>query len=362
MPRFRPDLEGLLTYVPGRPIDEVAREIGIPPEEIVKLASNESPHGPFPGVADAVLAAASESSRYPDNEAFELTGALARLEGVSPANIWLGAGSTGILGCVAVGLGGPGTSAVYSWPSFIMYRIISRWAMTESIEISLDPDYTHDLSAMAAAIRGDTTVSYVCNPNNPTGTVVSADDLERFIGAVPEQTLVVVDEAYHHFVDDPSYRTAIPMATGRRNVVVLRTLSKVFALAGHRIGYAIGCADTLENLKRTQAPFTVGAISQTAALTSLSQEDELKRRVEQNSLGRDQLQAGLAQRVVDYVPSQANFVFMKLGSDSEKITDLFLSQGVIVRPMSGGWIRVTVGTPAENDLFLAAIDKIRSRS
>jgi histidinol-phosphate aminotransferase len=358
MPRFRPDLDGLLTYVPGRPIEDVAREIGIGPEEIVKLASNESPDGPFPGVADAVLVAALESNRYPDNDAFELTRALADFEGVAEENLWLGAGSTGILGCIAYGLGGPGTSAVYAWPSFVMYRIISRWSMTESIEVGLDEQFAHDLDAMVDAIRDDTTVVYICNPNNPTGTTVSGDAMDRFLRSIPDHALVVVDEAYHHFVDDPDYRSSVATTLERPNVVVLRTLSKVFALAGHRVGYAIGHPGTLDNLKRTQAPFTVGVLAQAAALASLPQTSELKRRVDQNREGRRQIEEELASRGVPFVPSQANFVYMKPGAPPEGAADSLLSQGIVVRPMSRGWIRVTVGTPEENQAFLHALERL----
>lgn len=360
MPRFRPDLDGLLTYVPGRPIEEVSREIGIDPDKIAKLASNESPEGPFPGVTEAVLAAAVDSNRYPDNDAFELGDELARRESVSREALWLGAGSTGLLGAVAYGVGGPGTSAVYAWPSFVMYRIISRWAMTESIEVGLDDRHAHDLEAMSSSLRHDTTIVYVCNPNNPSGTTVPGGDLETFIESIPDRTLVVVDEAYHHFVEDSTYRSAVPLALQTPNVIVLRTLSKVYALAGHRVGYAIGAPDTLEKLKRTQAPFTVSSLAQAAALASLPQEAELKRRIVANRDARQKMQAALDEKGVPYVPSQANFVFMRPGPPSGTVFEQLLSQGVIVRPMSRGWVRVTLGTPEENETFLNALDQVVS--
>jgi histidinol-phosphate aminotransferase len=356
MPHFRPDLEGLVTYAPGRPIDEVAREIGMDPDDIVKLASNESPEGPFPGVADAVARVLIGSNRYPDSDVHDLTLAMADELGVAPDQVWFGAGSTGLLGAIALSMGGQGTSAVYAWPSFVMYRIISRWAATEAVEVPVDTRYAHDLDAMREAIRADTTVVYVCNPNNPTGTIVPGDALDEFVRSVPESVLVVVDEAYHHFVSDPSYRSSVGLATELPNVVVLRTFSKVYGLAAHRIGYAVGDGDLVRILRRTQAPFTVSAAAQAAAIASLGDDLELQRRVNANVAGRHHLSGVFAERGLEHTESQTNFVYFKLGDDSEAAASSFLRQGVIVRPLAGGWIRVTIGTPAENERFVSALD------
>ncbi|HEY5889887.1 MAG TPA: histidinol-phosphate transaminase [Acidimicrobiia bacterium] len=358
MPRFRPDLDGLVSYLPGRPIEEVAREVGIEPAGIIKLASNESPFGPFPGVGEAVAAAMGESNRYPDNDGYLLTQALANHLGVGEEFLWLGAGSTGLLGSIAYGLGGAGTSALYAWPSFVMYRIISRWSMTEPIEVRLDADYKHELSAMLAAVRADTSVIYLCNPNNPTGTVVGGEDVTRFVDSVPDSVVVVVDEAYHHFVSDPDYRSALPMAMERPNVVVLRTLSKVFALAAHRVGFAVGMPETLNALRRTQAPFTVNTAAQVAATTTLLQADEVEKRIAANAEGREVVTAALADRAILHAHSETNFVFLKIGDDSNATARQFLQRGIIIRPMSGGWIRVTVGTPVETAAFVDALDQI----
>jgi histidinol-phosphate aminotransferase len=356
MPRLRPDLDGLVTYVPGRPIEEVARDLGIDPAAIIKLASNESPYGPFSGVAEAVARAVGDSNRYPDNEAHLLTVVLADHLSVDRKHLWLGAGSTGLLGSIAYGAGGPGTSAVYAWPSFVMYRIISRWSMTEPIEVRLNESFTHDLSAIRGAIRPDTTLVYLCNPNNPTGTVVGGSDLEAFVDSVPESVLVVVDEAYHHFVGDSAYRSALPLALERPNVLVLRTLSKVFALAAHRIGFAVGLPETLGAMTRTQAPFTVNTVAQVAATVTLSQSGELERRITANALGRAQVLDAVSARGILHSHSESNFVFMKLGDDSQRVAAKFESRGIIIRPMSGGWVRVTVGLPPENQAFIEALD------
>ncbi|MEX1038162.1 MAG: histidinol-phosphate transaminase [Acidimicrobiia bacterium] len=356
MPHFRPDLEGLVTYVPGRPIEDVAREIGMEPDDVVKLASNESPEGPFPGVSEAIARVLEGSNRYPDSDVHDLTIAMAEDLGVKPDQVWFGAGSTGLLGAIALSMGGPETSVVYAWPSFVMYRIISRWAGTKAVEVPVDATHKHDLDAMRAAVRDDTTVVYVCNPNNPTGTIVSGDELAEFVASIPESTLVVIDEAYHHFVSDPSYRSFLDAAPGLPNVVVLRTFSKVYGLAAHRIGYAVGDAGLLHNLRRTQAPFTVSSVAQAAAIASLGNEGELQRRVDDNAAGRHQLVGVFSERGLEHADSQTNFVYSRLGKDSAAVASSFVRQGVIVRPLSGGWIRVTIGTPAENERFVSALD------
>jgi histidinol-phosphate aminotransferase len=296
------------------------------------------------------------SNRYPDSDVHDLTLAMADDLGVEPDQVWFGAGSTGLLGAIALGMGGPGTSAVYAWPSFVMYRITSRWAGTEAIEVPVDSRHVHDLDAMRAAVREDTTVVYVCNPNNPTGTTVSGDALIDFVRSVPESMLVVVDEAYHHFVSDPSYRSLVNLAPELPNVVVLRTFSKVYGLAAHRIGYAVSDAGVLHQLRRTQAPFTVSAAAQAAAIASLGDDAELKRRVNANVAGRHHLSGVFSERGLDYTDSQTNFVYFRLGDDSDIAASSFLRMGVIVRPLSGGWIRVTIGTPIENERFVSALD------
>lgn len=354
MPTYRADLEAIPTYSPGKPIAEVSRELGI--TNIAKLASNESPTEPFPEVVAAISAAATDVNRYPENSGYYLVNALAERHGVDPAQVWLGAGSTQLLGCIALSVGGPGTSALYARPSFIMYAIASLVAGTEPIEVPLDEDWRHDLDAMHAAVRDNTTAVYVCNPNNPTGTYRSAADVAVFIDAVPDHLLVVVDEAYHDYVTAPDYATALPIASERENVVVTRTFSKIYGLAGLRIGYAIGNSDTIAKLKTTQPPFSASSIAQVAALESLAHDEQLTERVDANTAGRLQLENGLTERGIEYAPSQANFVAM-MADESADAADRLLKEGVIVRPM-GPIIRVTVGTEDENRRFLRALDAV----
>lgn len=358
MPRVRPDVAAISPYVPGRSIEEVAAEIGMTPGEIVKLASNESPEGPFPGVIEAATKTLAESNRYPDDDHRALTMALSDHLAVPGENLWFGNGSVGLIGHIALAVGGPGTSAVYAWPSFVMYRIASRWAMTEMIEVPLDARHVHDLVAMKAAIRDDTAVVYLCNPNNPTGTIVSSEAMTGFIDAVPESTLVVIDEAYHDFVTDETYATAIPEALRRPNVLVLRTFSKIFALAAHRIGYAVGQAATITELRKAQPPFTVSDVAQVAAAASLADREELKRRAKANEAARHQLLGALAERSLPHTESQANFVYFALELEAGVASERFTQHGVIVRPMSGGFLRVTVGTELENRRFVDALDEV----
>ena len=355
MPTFRADLEAIPIYSPGKPIDEVSRELGI--FDICKLASNECPTEPFPEVVAAIAAAATDVNRYPEDSGFYLVNALAERHEVAPEQIWLGAGSTQLIGCVALATGGAGASAVYATPSFVMYPISTLVAGARPIEVSLDDEWRLDLDAMLAAIDDDTTAVYVCNPNNPTGTYRSAEDIAGFIDAVPPDVLVVVDEAYHHYVTAPDYESAIPIASERGNVVVLRTFSKIYGLAGLRIGYGISTAETIAALRKTQPPFSANTIAQIAALESLGHDDRMAETAAANTAGRDQIEAGLAERGIDYAPSQANFIAIKVPDRSKELSDQLLKEGVIVRPM-GPIIRVTVGTEDENQRFLKALDDV----
>jgi histidinol-phosphate aminotransferase len=239
-----------------------------------------------------------------------------------------------------------------------MYRIATRWAMSEATEVPLDANRVHDLGQMGEAIDEGTTVVYLCNPNNPTGTIVSSAAMGHFIGSVPDSVLVVIDEAYHDYVTDPSYASSISHALERPNVVVLRTFSKVFALAGHRIGYAVAHPRTIEELRKAQPPFTVSDVAQVAAVASLGNPEELRRRVDANAAGRHHLQGALSERSLPHTESQANFVFLELEVPADDAANLFTSMGVIVRPMSGGWLRVTVGSPSDNRRFIEALDEV----
>lgn len=358
MPILRPEIDALVSYEVGRPIEDVVREYGVDPATLVKLTANESPFGPFPGVVDAIIAEAA-LQRYPDNQAWDLSAALAFELGLDRTNLLFANGSTAHIADFAAAVGGPGTRMIYPWPSFIMYRYAVSWAGSEAVEVPLDDEFRVDLGAMADAVDDRTRLLIICNPNNPTGTIRTGDEVEDFVASVPDHVLVVVDEAYSEFVEDPSHRTMTEIATERPNVVTLRTFSKIYSLAGLRIGYAVGVPDTLNGLRKAQQPLTVNRLAQVAALASLGQPDELARRVDANSAGRHYVAGALDERGLDQVRSHTNFVFFKMpGDDSKGSGEDFTRQGVLIRPMAGGWMRVTIGTPDENRRFVEALDAV----
>lgn len=352
VPTFRSDIDSIGVYIPGKPIEDVMREFGL--TDIVKLASNECPEEPFPAVQEAVARAAAESHRYPDTMAYDLSSALAEFLAVDRDNILVGPGSSQLLMSIAHALGGEGTSAVFADRSFILYSIISKMSRAEAITVPLDADHRHDPEGLVAAVRSDTTVVYICNPNNPTGTYIGPDAIDRIITAVPASVLVVVDEAYEEYVTAPGHRSAIPHALQRDNVVVLRTFSKIYGLAGLRVGYAVGRPETLMQLRRLQAPFAIPNVSLAGAHEALRHQDLVAARVKANARGRDQLAAGLDDLGVAHLPSETNFVLVEPETAAGELTKSMLRQGVIVRQF-GEFIRVTVGTETENDRFLATL-------
>lgn len=354
MVRFRKDLNEIIPYRPGKPIEQAARDFGL--AEIIKLASNESPYPPFPEVQQVIAAAAASVNRYPDNEAFELRHGLAAHLGVADDRLLFGGGSAALMLVAALAMGGPGTSAVYSWPSFGLYRIATKASFAEGIEVPLDVEHRHDLDAMAVAIRPDTSIVYVCNPNNPTGTHVGAEAVFEFIEAVPSDVLIVVDEAYCEYVQAADYSTALPFALERHNVLVAHTFSKVYGLAGLRCGYMVGDPATIAELRRVQAPFTVDVIAQIAAAEAIKHQDRVAERVQTNAEGVKLFTDELTSRGIEFADSQCNFVYMHPGDDGAAFDKAMRSHGIVVRPWQDGWIRVTIGTEAENHLFFAALD------
>jgi histidinol-phosphate aminotransferase len=300
-------------------------------------------------------------NRYPDNDCHDLRLGLADHLDVPPDHVWVGGGSSELLRVIATALGGAGTTAVYAWPSFVIYRLATILGGASPREVPLTDDHVHDLEGMRAAIDDTTTVVYVCNPNNPTGSHLPGSAIERFIDAVPDDVLVVVDEAYHEYVTADDYRTAAELALERPNVIVTRTFSKVYGLAALRVGYAIARPETITELRKAQAPFSVTSVGQVGALASLSARAELSERVQVNASERSRLEQAFADRGIEYVASQANFVYLRLGSSTDQTADAFIRHGVILRPFGDGWVRVSVGTPDENDRFLAALDLERNR-
>jgi histidinol-phosphate aminotransferase len=356
MPRFRPEIAALKPYKVGRQIEDVARQHGLDPSQIVRLTANESPEGPFPGVVEAAAAALARSNRYPDNDCWDLGHALADELGIGFSNLMFGAGSVALLGEIASALGGPQSTIVYGWPSFVMYRFAAIWAGCGYREVPLADDFTIDLDEMRRVIDDKTSLVVVCNPNNPTGTIKPAEEIEAFVEAIPDDVVIVIDEAYHEFVTDPAYRTAIPLAVGRPNVIVLRTFSKIYSLAAHRVGYAVADPDLLVELRKVQAPLTINRLAQVAAAASLGQPEELERRRSDNAARRHHLSGALAERGLSHPESHTNFLLFDLGDETERVIGDMTAEGVLIRQMSKGWARVTVGDDEANRRFIGALD------
>jgi histidinol-phosphate aminotransferase len=355
VPAFRKDLSSIGVYSPGKPIEEVMREYGV--TDIVKMASNECPEEPFSEVQAAIATAALESHRYPDTAAYHLTNEIAAHHGVEPDQVWVGPGSTPILVSIALAMGGPGTSAVFSEQSFIMYTIATAYAGAQPIQVPIGSGLQIDADGLAAAIRPDTTVLYLCNPNNPTGTHIGSAAVAGMINKVPDDVLVVVDEAYEEYVNAPDHVSAIRLAIERDNVVVTRTFSKIYGLAGLRIGYVIGSAATIAELRRLQVPFATTNVSLAAAREALRHQQEVADRMKVNAAGRGQLADGLRALGIGCVDSQTNFLLMGPIEDAAELSEKLLHRGVIVRPF-GDRIRITVGTDVENSRFLASLAEL----
>ncbi|MGA8556698.1 MAG: histidinol-phosphate transaminase [Candidatus Acidiferrales bacterium] len=352
-----PHIRALAPYIPGKPIQEVERELQMHP---IKLASNENPLGPSPLAMAAAQKALADSNRYPDGSGYYVREALAKKHGVPTENIILGGGSTELIDLAARIMLTPGDCGVTSHGSFPLYSIAIRAAGAHLLEIPLR-DYAYDLDAIARNLPAEAKLAYLANPNNPTGTMFTASQLDAFLACVPKTVLVVVDEAYFEYVQRADYSRSIVVAQERRNVIVLRTFSKVFGLAGLRIGYGIGPVDLLEEMNKLRGPFNTSGVAQAAALAAMDDFEHVRKSLDSNRAGMAQLATGFKSAGIEFVPSFANFVLAEFGRDAEPISEELLSRGVIVRPMR--WmglptcIRVSIGTRDENDKFLVALNE-----
>ena len=350
----RADLDGLPAYVPGRSLADLTRELGI--AEAIKLASNEVPYGPLPGVVEAVTEAMRSSHRYPDMGVVELRDKLAARFGVAADRIVTGCGSVALAEILVKATCLPGDEIVYPWRSFEAYPIIAAGAGATSVRVANTPGHGHDLAAMADAITDRTRLVIVCNPNNPTGTSVRKAELDRFLDAVPSDVLVVLDEAYRELVTDAEVPDGLTTYAGRANVVVLRTMSKAWGLAGLRMGYLVAQPEVAAAIRKVLTPFSTSLVAQAAAIAALDQEDEVRRRCALVVTERERVTEALRKLAMEVPTSQANFVWLPLGDKSAGFGRLCESRGVIVRPFPPDGVRVTIGTPAENDAFLAAAE------
>ena len=357
---FRPAIADLVPYEPGKPVEEVQRELGL--ERVVKLASNEGPFPPFPAALAAMERAAAELNRYPDGGAWALRDALARHHGVRLEEIVVGAGADAVIDLLSQATLDPGDEIVCGWPSFPSYVLDAAKLGAVARTVPLR-DHAYDLDGLLAAIGPRTKLVYVCHPNNPTGTGNPRADLLSFFERVPEHVLVVLDQAYFEYIDDPEYADGIEeiFKQGVR-VVVLRTFSKIYGLAGLRVGYGVAPADVVAATSKVRRAFDVTATAQVAALASIGDVEELARRRAANAEGRTAIEHALrAQGLEPVGPALGNFVYVEVG-DGRAVFEQLLREGVIVRPLGGFGapeaIRVSVGSADENAFFTAALGQV----
>jgi histidinol-phosphate aminotransferase len=359
---FRRAIADLVPYEPGKPVEEVQRELGL--ERVVKLASNEGPFPPFPAALEAIERATRDLNRYPDGGVWALRSALAELHGVSFEEIVVGSGADGVIDLLSQATLDPGDEIVCGWPSFPSYVLDAAKLGAVARKVPLR-NHTYDLDALLAAIDTRTKLVYVCHPNNPTGTANGRDELASFLDRVPDHVLVVLDQAYFEYIDDPDYADGVAehFRAGRR-IAVLRTFSKIYGLAGLRVGYAVAPKDVVIATSKVRRAFDVTATAQAAALASLDDNGEIARRREENARGRAALEAAIhAHSLETAAPALGNFVYVEVG-EGRRVFDRLLREGVIVRPLDGfgapSAIRVTVGSTEENGIFADALGQVFS--
>jgi histidinol-phosphate aminotransferase len=360
---FRPPVRDLVPYEPGKPVEEVQRELGL--ERVVKLASNEGPFGPFPAALEAIARCAPELNRYPDGGAYRLRAALAELHDVRFEEVAVGAGSDGLVDGLSQATLDPGDEIVCGWPSFPSYVIDAKKLGATPLTVPLR-EHRYDLEAMLDVVTPQTKLVYICHPNNPTGTMNTRAEVDAYFDRVPEHVLTVVDQAYFEYIDDPDYPDAIAeyLKAGRK-IVVLRTFSKIFGLAGLRVGYALAAPEVVTALSKVRRAFDITTPAQEAALASLDDATEIERRRRENATQRPEVERLLRERGLEPAgPAVANFLYCELGEDSRPFFERLLREGVIVRPTHGfggpDAIRVTVGTAEENAYLAEALDGLGS--
>ena len=351
-------VRSIAPYQPGKPIGELAREMGLDEAAIVKLASNENPRGIGPRTRAAIEAAIGEVARYPDGNGFELKAALAARYGVDMASIVLGNGSNDVLELVALAFLGPGRAAVLSQHAFAVYPLATQARGARQLVVPAK-NYGHDLEAMVRAIDDETYVVWVANPNNPTGTLARPDELEAFVRRVPERVLIVLDEAYNEYLTPDLRADTVKWLKRHPNLVITRTFSKAYGLAGLRVGYALAHPSVADVMNRVRQPFNVNSVALAAARAALDDMEFVARSFAENLQGLRQLEEGSRSLGLDFIPSHGNFLTIRVGRAAE-IYRRLLRRSVIVRPIGGGYglaehLRVTVGTPQENEKFLAAL-------
>lgn len=361
-----PGVQGLMPYQPGKPIEELARELGLDPKSIIKLASNENPLGPSPVALAAARKALDEMCRYPDGNGFSLKAALSDYLAVSPAQLTLGNGSNDILEVIARSFAGPGDEIIYSRYAFAVYPLATRAIGATGIEVPAR-DWGHDLDAMAAAVTDRTRLIFIANPNNPTGTVHGQRAIQSFLERVPQRVIVVLDEAYCEYLEgDEDDVDGLGLLQAFPNLILSRTFSKAWGLAALRVGYGVSSPEIADILNRVRQPFNVDSIAQAAATAVLSDREYLSRSRQVNSDGLRQLETGFRELGLEWIPSAGNFIAVDVGDSAGEVFQGLLARGVIVRPVAGygmpRHLRVSVGLAEENARCLAALKEILAGS
>jgi histidinol-phosphate aminotransferase len=357
---INPALKQLPVYQPGRPIEEVARELNLPAESIIKLASNENPFGPSPLALAALQKSLAGLSLYPDGNAFYLKHKLAATLGVETSHLVLGNGSNEIIEFLGHAFLRPGVDVVVSQYCFAIYPIITKLFGANLITVPAK-DYGHDLPAMLRAITPQTALVFVANPNNPTGTLASREEIIHLVNQAPDHVILVLDEAYIEFLEDPVDLAPLVASGVRKNLVLMRTFSKIYGLAGLRVGYGIAHPELVAALEKIRQPFNINLPAQIAARAALDDDDHVRKTRSNNFGGLDFYQRAFREMGLEFVPSAANFVLVQVG-EGQRVFEALQRQGVITRPMGGyglpEWIRISVGTPEENARCLAALKAV----
>ncbi len=353
------NIKNIVPYFPGKPIEELEREVGI--KDSIKLASNENPLGPSPKAIEAVSSILKDAHRYPDGSCYYLKEALARKIGVRTSEIILGNGSNEIIEIVVRTFLLPEDEAIMAHPSFVVYSTIVQAAGGRSILVPLKKG-RHDLETMASKITSSTKLVFIANPNNPTGTINTASEFGRFMERLPEDVIVVVDEAYHEYVTAKDYPDTLQYLKNGRNIIILRTFSKIYGLAGFRIGYGLTKESFVNYMNRVRQPFNTSSLAQRAALFALSDHGHVKESRRINEEGKRFLYKEFKSLCIDYIPTEANFIYIDLKMDSKKIYDRLLKKGVIVRPMGPTQLRITIGLPEENRRFIQTLKEILQKT
>lgn len=351
-------LKDLVAYEPGKPIEDVARELGLDPASIIKMASNENPLGPSPKAQQAMQQLLTETHIYPDGGGWKLRRAIAEKFDLDMANVILGCGSNEVIEFIGHAFLKPGDNIITAEHAFLVYKLMAKVFGAETIEVP-DPGYVHDLDAMAAAITPQTKEIFIANPNNPTGTLVTQEQIDRFMTQVPPHVVVVFDEAYYEFLDNPP--DTLKYVREGRNVIVLRTFSKIQGLAGLRIGYGLGPPELIEILQRTRQPFNTNAMAQAGALAGLLDEEHQAKTKQITDQGRDYLQQQFAEMGLEFIPSYANFVLVKVG-DGNAVFKAMMQKGIILRAMAAyklpEWVRISIGTMPQNERCIQVLKEV----